>query len=332
MREGQSGYVTPKPLTKPDVLPLPTATTNIALAQESLRELGCCIITDILNATEIQNLKTKMDQQYEAEQRLGELCPDRGPSNKIVIPNLVNKGEHYLDLITRGETESLASFVLGKNWVLSSLTAHMFTGTTPGEELVHRDQGQIPASVEFPALLNLFYVLDDFTPECGSTVVFPGSHRWTLEHRVHPPRLSLGHQVTIPAGSLFAFEGRLWHATGANHSGHRRRALSVFCSAPWLRQQENALASTARHILESSNTQLQIRLGLKTYGTLGNVNGIRVANQRVAFGSVDVELPEDLIGENAQLIPMARNEAPNDKERKPLEFLKANATMEPQIK
>ncbi len=47
-------------------------------------------------------------------------------------------------------------------------------------------------------------------------------------------------------------------------------------------------ASTARHVLESSSSQLQARLGLKTYGTLGNVNGTRVTNQRVAFGSVDV--------------------------------------------
>jgi ectoine hydroxylase-related dioxygenase (phytanoyl-CoA dioxygenase family) len=312
MKEGQSGYVAPEPLTKPDVLPLPAGTTNMTTARESLRELGCCIVTDVLSPAEIQDLKTKMDAQYEAEQRLGELCPDRGSSNKIVIPNLVNKGEHYLDLITREETEALASFMLGKNWLLSSLTAHMFTGTTPGEELVHRDQGQVPASVEFPALLNLFYLLDDFTPERGSTVVFPGSHRWPLEHRVHPPKPSLGHQVTIPAGSLFAFEGRLWHATGANHSGHRRRALSVFCSAPWLRQQENALASTARHVLESSSSQLQARLGLKTYGTLGNVNGTRVTNQRVAFGSVDVGLPDYLIGENAELIPMGRNEISGD--------------------
>ena len=312
MKQGQSGYRAPEPLCTPDVLPLPTATTDMATAQESLRELGCCIVTDVLNADEIQDLKHKMDRQYEAEQALGELCPDRGPSNKIVIPNLVNKGDHYLEFVTRSETEALASFALGSNWLLSSLTAHMFTGTTPSEELVHRDQGQVPASVEFPALLNLFYLLDDFTPERGSTVVFPGSHRWPLDHRVHPPKPSLGHQVTIPAGSLFAFEGRLWHATGANRTGHPRRALSVFCSAPWLRQQENALASTARHVLESSNTQLQARLGLKTYGTLGNVNGTRVTNQRVAFGSVDVGLPEYLIGENAELIPMGRNEVAAD--------------------
>ena len=173
-----------------------------------LSEYGCCILTDVLSPERIALLKTKMDQQYEAEEALGELTPDRGRSNKIVIPNLINKGQHYLELVSHEDTEALASHVLGKQWLLSSLTAHMFKGTTPEVELVHRDQGQVPASLDQPALLNLFYLLDDFTPERGSTVVFPGSHRWPLAHRVHPPAAEKGAQVTVPAGSLFAFEGR----------------------------------------------------------------------------------------------------------------------------
>ncbi len=298
------------PLDGPEVLPLPALTQDRAQAMSDLSEYGCCILTDVLSPERIALLKTKMDQQYEAEEALGELTPDRGRSNKIVIPNLINKGQHYIELVSHEDTEALASHVLGKQWLLSSLTAHMFKGTTPEVELVHRDQGQVPASLDQPALLNLFYLLDDFTPERGSTVVFPGSHRWPLAHRVHPPAAEKGAQVTVPAGSLFAFEGRLWHATGASQTGHRRRALSVFCSAPWLRQQENALAATSHDLLENADPTLRARLGLKTYGTLGNVNGTRVPHQRVAFGSVDVDLPDFLIGENAQLIPTGKTRLP----------------------
>ncbi|NCF77239.1 MAG: hypothetical protein GWP45_08615 [Proteobacteria bacterium] len=303
-----------EPLDEPEVLPLPAQTQDREQAMSDLSEYGCCILTDVLSPERIAFLKAKMDQQYEAEEALGELTPDRGRSNKIVIPNLINKGRHYLELVSHEDTEALASHVLGKQWLLSSMTAHMFKGTTPGVELVHRDQGQVPASLDQPALLNLFYLLDDFTPERGSTVVFPGSHRWPLAHRVHPPSAESGAQVTVPAGSLFAFEGRLWHATGASLTGHRRRALSVFCSAPWLRQQENALAATSHDLLENADSTLRARLGLKTYGTLGNVNGTKVPHQRVAFGSVDVDLPDFLIGENAELIPMGRTRLPQSVE------------------
>ena len=52
--------------------------------------------------------------------------------------------------------------------------------------------------------------------------------------------------------------------------------------------------------------------GLRTYGTLGNVNGTKVPQQRVAFGSVDVDLPDFLIGENAQLIPSGKTRLPDN--------------------
>ncbi|MEC8500805.1 MAG: phytanoyl-CoA dioxygenase family protein, partial [Pseudomonadota bacterium] len=180
----------------------------------------------------------------------------------------------------------------------------LFVGTTTSSELIHRDQGQIPASVDFPALCNLFYLMDDFTPDRGSTVIFPGSHRWPLEHRIQPPAAEQGHQITAPAGSLFVFEGRLWHGTGANLTGHRRRAVSVFCSSPWVRQQENACVSASRDVFDQASPNLRARLGLRTYGTLGNINGTRVENQRAAFGSTEVGFPEALIGENAELIPL----------------------------
>ena len=89
-----------------------------------------------------------------------------------------------------------------------------------------------------------------------------------------------------------------------------------FCSAPWLRQQENALAATSHDLLENADSTLRARLGLRTYGTLGNVNGTKVPQQRVAFGSVDVDLPDFLIGENAQLIPSGKTRLPENQETK----------------
>ena len=303
-REGQSGYIQADPLEGPEVLPVPEPTRDLQHALDDLHLYGCCILLDALSKETVADLAERIDRQYDAEQALGDLRPDLGPSNKQVLPNLVNKGSHYLDLVEHPNTHATASYLLGKNWLLSSLTAHLFVGTTTSSELIHRDQGQIPASVDFPALCNLFYLLDDFTPDRGSTVIFPGSHRWPLEHRIQPPAAEQGHQITAPAGSLFVFEGRLWHGTGANLTGHRRRAVSVFCSSPWVRQQENACVSASRDIFDQASPNLRARLGLRTYGTLGNINGTRVENQRAAFGSTEVGFPEALIGENAELIPL----------------------------
>ena len=304
IREGQTGYVQAPELDGPVILDVPSPTADLQRGLEDLNSHGCCILLNALDPNRVDEIRQLLDRQYAAEQALGALCPDRGNSNKQVLPNMVNKGSRFLDLIEDATTESFASYLLGKNWLLSSLTAHLFIGTTTKAELIHRDQGQIPASIEFPALCNLFYLLDDFTPQRGSTVVFPGSHRWPLSYRVHPPNPELGQQINAPAGSLFVFDGRLWHGTGANLEGHPRRAISVFCCAPWVRQQENACVSTARDIFEQGSPKLRARLGLRTYGTLGNINGTRIEHQGAAFGSTDVEFPDALIGENGQLIPL----------------------------
>lgn len=311
-RPSQAMYQQADPLPGGEVLPLPGEATSLEQAMQHLNSHGMCLIADVLDAHEVEFYGRKLWAQHQAELSLEQMLPDRGPSNKIVIPNLVNKGGYYLDLVERQETEALAGYLLGKNYLLSSLTGHMFIGQTAGSELVHRDQGQIPASVEFPAICNLFYLLDDFTPARGSTIVFPGSHRWPLEHRIHPPPAEDGIQITAKAGSLFMFDGRLWHATGASHEGHRRQALSVFCCAPWVRQQEVALVSCSQDVFETASDNLKGRLGLKTYGTLGNINGTRVPSQRVAFGNTDIGFPDHLIGENAELIPLAKTRHPTD--------------------
>ena len=74
-------------------------------------------------------------------------------------------------------------------------------------------------------------MLAQFTPPRVSTVFLPGSHRWPLKFPLHPPKPQLGHQVNALAGSLFAFDGRLWHDNGGNLEGHPHRAISAFCCA-----------------------------------------------------------------------------------------------------
>ena len=66
---------------------------------------------DALPKETVADLAERIDRQYEAEQALGALRPDLGPSNKQVLPNLVNKGRHYLDLVEHATTHETAAFV-----------------------------------------------------------------------------------------------------------------------------------------------------------------------------------------------------------------------------
>lgn len=304
--ERQTKYVSAPQIDPPVALPLPKPTADIGQAQADLRDYGLCILTDALDAAHIDRLKTKLDAQVAAEAALGGLTPAQIKTDKQIVSNMVNKGADFLALVEREETDALAGFLLGQHFLLSSLTGHLFKGPTDTAQLIHRDQGQVSASVTFPAICNLFYLLDDFTPARGGTLVVPGSHRWAPEHMITPPPVEMAVQVEAPAGSIFAFDGRLWHGAGINKTGHARRSISVFCCLPWIRQQENGGATYLQDVLDNASEKMKVRLGLKTYGTLGQMNGAISGEEKVSFGSYDVRVPDYIIGEEGALDPLRR--------------------------
>ena len=112
-------------------------------------------------------------------------------------------------------------------------------------------------------------------------------------------------QVEVPAGSVFAWEGRIWHGLGVNTNGAPRRSITTFFCLPWMRQQENWGVSCLQEVLDEASPKVRARLGLRTYGTLGGVNGNPQPDAAPGgLGNADVEFPDYIIGEGASLHPL----------------------------
>ena len=304
----QTNYKPALPLDPPKALPLPPLTDQVDEAIEQLAEYGLCILTDVLSEQELHSLREKLDSQAEAERRLGDLAPPGANSDKQSVSNLVNKGREFLDLIERNETDSLAGFMLGKHFLISSITGSMYRAPVSVPQQLHRDQGYVPATVDFPAACNLIWVLDEFTPQNGGTCVVPGSHRWPAEFQVRPPPRDWTVQISAPAGSIFAWDGRVWHGFGTSQTGEPRRSVITYFCLPWVRQQENWGVSCLQEVLDEASPKIRRRLGLRTYGSLGGVSGTPTGKEgsRPPLGNYDVDFPEYVIGESASLHKLRR--------------------------
>jgi ectoine hydroxylase-related dioxygenase (phytanoyl-CoA dioxygenase family) len=288
-------------LEAPDALPMPAPTDDVEQAKSDLSEYGICILTGVLTAAEVETLRNALEAQAMAERNLGDKAPPAALAQKQLVSNLVNKGQCFLDLVTRPEVDELAGHMLGRSFLLSSLTGGFFHGTTEEPQQLHRDQGQVPATADFVASCNLFWLLDDFTPASGSTYVVPGSHRWPPEHLVTPPPREVAQQITAPVGSVVSWDGRIWHGMGVNMDGSKRRSITTFFCLPWTRQQENWGVTCLQEVLDEASPKLRARLGLRTYGTLGMMSGTRTQAEGVSLGNYDVEIPEFVIGEGGAL-------------------------------
>ncbi len=302
----QTGYIAALPLDEPTVLPLPEPTEDLAIAQENISEYGMALVPNVLSPEELGILRDKLTAQAEAERNLGDLAPLSSKGAKQLVSNLIKKGKAFLDLVEREETDALAGYMLGKDFLISSLTGGIFHGPTTEPQPLHRDQGQVPATADFPAACNLFWILDDFTPARGSTCVVPGSHRWPAEHQMKPPSRDKATQITLPAGSIFAWDGRIWHGTGINKEGHPRRHIASFNCLPWMRQQENWGVTCLQEVLDEASPKRKVRLGLRTYGTLGMMSGTRIEGEEPSLGNYNVTIPDYLIGENGSLHKVRR--------------------------
>lgn len=306
-RHRQTNYMPAPLLDPPEVLPLPPWTAEVEEAKSHLSDYGMCVLTDALDTEEIERLRGALAIQADAERAMNTGGPPGAKANRQSVSNLVNKGREFLDLVEHELSDSLAGFMLGKNFLVSSITGNMYRAPLAEPQPMHRDQGYVPATVDFPAACNLMWCLDDFTPENGGTCVVPGSHRWHPDYQVKPPPRELTVQVCVPAGSVFAWEGRVWHGYGSNRTGEPRRSVITYYCLPWVRQQENWGISCLQEVLDEASPKLRQRLGLRTYGTLGGVSGARLTtNTKSYLGNYDFELPSHIIGEAGKLHQLRR--------------------------
>jgi ectoine hydroxylase-related dioxygenase (phytanoyl-CoA dioxygenase family) len=77
--------------------------------------------------------------------------------------------------------------------------------------------------------------LNDLTGENGATWFLPGSHV-TPEPPAKEHFYSHGKRVIAPAGSIFYFNTRLWHAGAPNQTGCWRHTLAINMCRPYMKQ------------------------------------------------------------------------------------------------
>ncbi len=92
-------------------------------------------------------------------------------------------------------------------------------------------------AINGPFVLNIMWMLTDFTVENGATRIVPGSHLCGGVPSGEPRDDEI--QIEGTAGSLLAWEGRTWHGAGLNRSDGPRVGMITFFSGPMVRTLSN---------------------------------------------------------------------------------------------
>jgi ectoine hydroxylase-related dioxygenase (phytanoyl-CoA dioxygenase family) len=242
----------------------PTVNGLETQAYADLARQGFCIVQDVLPPEQVAALRSRVIEQGQGEDATGEGFHDSKANQRIWM--LVNKGRMFRDLVVHPFAESMMRHLLGREFLLSSLTANI---ARPGGELMylHADQGYVDFWTPKPLVANILWMLDDFTEENGGTRLIPGSH---LRSRVDGDRHASTVAAVGKAGSALVFDGRMIHGTGANRTAdvQRHGILSYFCR-PFVRQQENFFLGLANQLRMEEREAFLARLGYRIWAGLG---------------------------------------------------------------
>ena len=147
------------------------------------------------------------------------------------LGNLIDKGEVFDGIWTHPLLLAAIHQVIARPFKLSSLNGRdALPGA--GHQALHADWRKGRAAGDPYHVCNSIWLLDDFTPENGSTRLVPGSHRRRHPDEVlvdsrapHPDEVHLH----APAGTVAVFNSHTWHGGTENRSTNlSRRALHCY--------------------------------------------------------------------------------------------------------
>ncbi|MGO9452302.1 MAG: phytanoyl-CoA dioxygenase family protein [Candidatus Binataceae bacterium] len=246
----------------------------MAAASEIVKEIiegkGYALLPDLISraeATEARQLVLASDDSA--------LVPGVAARNERIRQHttrqLLHRGEIFERLVQHQAIIEVAEALLGDDMTLSSYAARILD---PGalEMGAHIDYPywamRGPFAVRPVLMLQVIWMMQDFTAGNGATLVVPGSQlRGTPPDRDRFAREAI--KVTGASGSAILSHGLLWHDTSQNHTEEPRVSLLINYGAKVIRPMEPDIADVPPAVLERATPKLHQLLGLEFQDSLG---------------------------------------------------------------
>lgn len=264
---------------------------------EEILENGAVIATDFLPTDVLARFNS------EIEPFLADQSTHRAFVNEAVAGFFGDKTRHLTALAVKSDTfvneilchplyVGMGNNLLGSSCAAIQLNLGHVIDRGPGghAQPLHRDEEIWPRTgPQSPhRMFASILALGEFTPEIGSTLIVPGSHKWEHDRKARPDEIVA---TNMAPGSALMYLGSTLHAGGANQTADRwRRAMHVSYCLGWLRTEENHYLSIPLDRARSLPRQAQELLGYAAHDAIAQGGGY--------LGTVDLQSPVDLFAAN----------------------------------
>jgi ectoine hydroxylase-related dioxygenase (phytanoyl-CoA dioxygenase family) len=181
------------------------------------------------------------------------------------VRGLLAHGEIFERMVQQPAIIEIAEAMLGDDMTLGAYSARiLYPGAT--EMGVHIDYPywamRGPFTLRPPLMVQVIWMLQDFTERNGATLVAPQSQlRCARPNREQFVREAI--KVTGAAGDAIVSHGLLWHDTSQNHTSEPRVALLINYGLNVIRPLDSDIANVPQAVLERATPKLRQLLGLE---------------------------------------------------------------------
>lgn len=203
---------------------------------ENLEIKGYTVMENVLSPEECQETSKRMDRLNQAQierygaERLHQL-KDYG-----IVRDMHIQDAYFRELSIHPQVMQVVDKVVGSTAILHVQNGLLLEpNLTIYQTLYHRDFAK-DFVCEKVLFLNAMFIIDEFTPETGSTTVVPFTHKFAS---FPSDRYLEANSIQIEAkpGSVFFFDGLLLHKSGNNRSNKVRRAVNNGYTRAFIKQQ-----------------------------------------------------------------------------------------------
>jgi len=228
---------------------------------EQVRTAGYAVVESVLDDSFLQTTRDRMYRVQEAIWRdVGEERLNR--AGELGVLRLMLKYDpHFFKFLEIPEVlsvidpsvSSTAIMHLQNGFILPSLSE----SPTIFQNTFHQDFPRVLNG--YLASINIMFAIDEFSTTTGATLVVPGTQQTTT-----PPPIENAIPVECPAGSMVVFDSTLWHAAGANTSGHDRLAINHQFTRSYIKQQIDYVRALGDAVVLDQPPRTQQLLGWYT--------------------------------------------------------------------
>ncbi len=246
---------------------------NLEQVTKKIKEDGFAIIPNVISKERCEHFKqlleedvTKYSDHYYTPEKKSVHSLENKKNEKVVF-NLHNKNMDWFELFENPTVISILDATLKEGsyknqepYNLLNISARSpLKGT--GDQQLHLDSN-LPGG-DFPIIMVVLWMFDDFTKETGATRVVPGSHRATTyaeDNKVYENEvLAEGTQ-----GSVLVYNASLWHGGGRNYTNNTRWGLVLGYGRWFIKPSFDFFKNTPKHIYDQMTDSQKDLLGFRS--------------------------------------------------------------------